>query len=124
MTDFDDFFRHAAKKVSQLKVDLEDVTQLSTQFIQYFGTNPSKTKLSYLLETFSTFCSQVKSTDEGKVFSRPETYPILEIKRARNMERKKNRDVKFIENSDMKKLDKLMGSLETDKSKPSALETR
>ena len=37
------------------------------------------------------------------------------------MERKKNRDVKFIENSDMKKLDKLMGSLETDKNKPSEL---
>ena len=35
------------------------------------------------------------------------------------MERKKNRDVKFIENSDMKKLDKLMGSLEADKNKPS-----
>lgn len=68
MTDFDDFFRHAAKKTGQLKVDLEDVTLLSTQFIQYFGTNPSKTKLSHLLETFSTFCSHVKSTDEGLYF--------------------------------------------------------
>ena len=37
------------------------------------------------------------------------------MKRARNLERKKNRDVKFIENSDMKKLDKLMGSLDTEK---------
>ena len=36
------------------------------------------------------------------------------MKRARNHERKKNRDVKFIENSDMKKLDKLMGSLDND----------
>ena len=36
------------------------------------------------------------------------------MKRARNHERKKNRDVKFIENSDMKKLDKLMGSLESE----------
>ena len=43
------------------------------------------------------------------------------MKRARNHERKKNRDVKFIENSDMKKLDKLMGSLESENKSKSKL---
>ena len=65
MKDFDGFFATSTKKINQLKLDLQDVTQLSTQFIEYFGTNPKKTKLSHLLETFSTFCSQVKATDEG-----------------------------------------------------------
>ena len=66
MKDFDGFFATSTKKINQLKLDLQDVTQLSTQFIEYFGTNPKKTKLSHLLETFSTFCSQVKATDEGE----------------------------------------------------------
>ena len=49
---------------------------------------------------------------------------IIEMKRARNHERKKNRDVKFIENSDMKKLDKLMGSLDNDSASTKANSTK
>ena len=65
LSDFNGFFSSSTKKLNQLKIDLDDVTLLATQFIEYFGTNPKKTKLTHLLETFSTFCSQVKATDEG-----------------------------------------------------------
>merc|ERR1712106_397769 len=37
LNDFDGFFVSSTSKINQLKIDLDDVTLLATQFVEYFG---------------------------------------------------------------------------------------